>query len=139
MDDKPAVNGKKPRALNKPPVADLIGFELASAEGGQAVIEFQASKQHANAFGILTGGILSTIADSAMAAAYATTIGPDEIFATVEMKINFLRPVRNAKLRALGKVLSQNQATALVECEVVNSSEQIVAHATSTLLRSSRG
>jgi uncharacterized protein (TIGR00369 family) len=138
MDEKQKMNDQVPKALKKPPVAALVGFELVSAQDGQALIEFQAAKQHTNSFGILNGGVLCIIADSAMATAYATTLGPEETFTTVELKINFLKLVRNTKLRALGKVVSQNQTTALVHCEIVDHSEQLVAHATSTFLRSSK-
>jgi len=116
----------------------LIGFKVTSAENGQAVVEFQAAKQHTNSFGILQGGILCTIADAAMATAYASTLGPDEGFTTVELKINFLKLTRNARLRALGHVITQGPTMALTQCEVIDQSGQLIAHATSTCLKSTK-
>src|SRR3989442_11814651 len=55
------------------------------------------SAQHFNPMGTLHGGILCDIADAAMGIAFASTLGPGESFTTVELKINFLHPVRDRK------------------------------------------
>lgn len=135
-----AMNPAPPaaRRATMPPVASLIGFEVTSAENGQAVVEFKATRQHTNTFGILQGGMLCTIADAAMATAYASTLGPGETFTTVELKINFVKLVRNARLRARGQVVSQGPTMALTQCDVVDESGQLIAHATSTCLKSTR-
>jgi len=78
--------------LSSPPVARLIGFTLTGIQPGQAVIELEASAQHANPMGTLHGGILCDIADAAMGMAYASTLAEGETFTTLELKINFLRP-----------------------------------------------
>src|SRR5919197_1282794 len=88
--------------LSPPPVASLIGFTLAAVQPGQAIIEFEATAQHANPMGTLHGGILCDIADAAMGIAYASTLAEGETFTTLELKMHFLRPVWNAKLRAIG-------------------------------------
>jgi uncharacterized protein (TIGR00369 family) len=76
-----------------PPVAGLIGFTLTSIAPGHARIAFEAGAQHANPMGTLHGGILCDIADAAMGMAYASTLGAGETFTTLELKINFLKPV----------------------------------------------
>ena len=86
---KKVVRGEIP----PPPVASLIGFSLTSIQPGRAVIEFEAGEQHANPMGTLNGGVLCDIADAAMGLAYAAGLGEDETFTTLELKINFLRPV----------------------------------------------
>jgi len=55
--------------------------------------------------GTLHVGILCGIADAAMGMAFASTLGPDESFTTVELKINFLRPIWQVQLRAEGVVV----------------------------------
>jgi len=84
-----------------PPIAQLIGFKLTSVTCGQAVIEFQAGEQHANPMGILHGGGFCDIADAAMGIAYASTLEEGETLATLELKINFLKPIWQAKLHAI--------------------------------------
>ena len=93
--------------LPVPPVARLIGFQLTSVRHGESVIELEASDMHANPMGTLHGGILCDIADAAMGIAFASTLEDDESFTTLELKINFLRPVWKEKLRAIGKVVAQ--------------------------------
>lgn len=82
------------------PVAELIGFRLAAIGDGHATVELEAGKQHANPMGTLHGGILCDIADAAMGMAYASTLGDGESFTTLELKINFLKPIWNARLTA---------------------------------------
>src|ERR1700740_732525 len=87
------------------PAARLIGFEVPEAGDGRALVTLQAGPQHTTPMGTLHGGILCDIADAAMGIAFASTLGPGESFTTVELKINFLRPVRQALLRAEGRVV----------------------------------
>ncbi len=115
-----------------PPIAKLLGFSVTLAESGRAIVEFQASERHANPMGTLHGGVLCDIADAAMGMAYASNLSEGETFTTLEMKINFLRPVWNARLVATGKVIKQGKTVGLVECDVVDEQDQLVAHATST-------
>jgi len=116
------------------PVADLIGFRLVAAGGGRATVEFEASERHANPMGTLHGGILCDIADAAMGMAYASTLGDGESFTTLELKINFLKPVWNAKLAAEANVVKNGRTVGLVECDVFDEKRNIVARASSTCL-----
>jgi len=84
--------------------------------------------------GTLHGGILCDIADAAMGMAFASTLGPKESFTTVELKINFFRPVWEANLRAEGKVVRRGRNLGYVECEVTDERGQLVAKAASTCL-----
>ena len=117
-----------------PPVAALIGFTLASVEPGRAVVDFEATARHANPMGTLHGGILCDIADAAMGVAYASTLDEGETFATLELKINFLRPVWTARLRAEGKVVQRGRTIGLVECDVTDDAHRLVARASSTCM-----
>src|SRR6266508_2999887 len=85
------------RHASPPPIATLIGFTLTAVSPGEAVIELVADRQHANPMGALHGGVLCDIADAAMGIAYASTLAEGETFATIELKINFLKPVWTAE------------------------------------------
>jgi uncharacterized protein (TIGR00369 family) len=127
---KRMVRGEAPPA----PVASLVGFTLTSIEPGQSVVEFEADARHANPMGTLHGGILCDVADAAMGTAYAATLDDGETFTTLEMKINFLKPVWRGKLRAEGRVVKRGQTVGLVTCDVTDANGSLVAHATSTCL-----
>ena len=84
------------------PIARLIGFEAKDIADGRATVVLAAGPQHANPMGTLHGGVLCDIADAAMGLAFASTLAPEESFTTVELKINFFRPVWQAQLKAEG-------------------------------------
>lgn len=117
-----------------PPIANLIGFKVISIESGKAVIEFEAGVRHANPMGTLHGGVLCDISDAAMGMAYASLLKEGESFTTLELKINFLKPIWKAKLRAEGSVVNGGRTVGLVMCDVFDEKERLIARATSTCM-----
>ncbi len=124
------VRGEIPR----PPVSELIGFKLESIETGRAVVTLEADERHRNPMGTLHGGVLCDIADAAMGMAYASSLSEGETFTTLELKINFLKPVWNASLRAEGNVVRQGRTVGLVECTIMDAKGSLVAKASSTCM-----
>jgi uncharacterized protein (TIGR00369 family) len=120
--------------LPQPPIAELLGFALTEVEPGRAVIEFRAGRRHANPLGTLHGGVLCDIADAAMGLAYASTLADSESFTTLELKINFLKPIWEARLQAEGRVVKGGRTVGLVECDVTDEQGRLVARATSTCM-----
>jgi uncharacterized protein (TIGR00369 family) len=119
---------------NDVPIARLIGFEVKDIADGRATVTLAAGPQHANPMGTLHGGILCDIADAAMGMAFASTLAPEESFTTVELKINFFRPVWEAQLRAEGKVVRRGRSVGYIECEISDERGQLIAKAASTCL-----
>ena len=123
-----------PAKTNDVPVARLIGFEVKEIAKGRAVVTLAAGPHHANPMGTLHGGILCDIADAAMGMAFASTLAPDESFTTIELKINFFRPVWEAHLRAEGKVVRRGSTIGYVECEIAEEGGRVIAKAASTCM-----
>ena len=119
---------------HRAPIGDLIGFKSLEAGNGRAIVTLQSGPQHFNPMGTLHGGVLCDIADTAMGFAFASTLAPEESFTTVELKINYLRPVREAKLRAEGRVIQRGRTVGYVECEVTDENGKLVAKSSSTCL-----
>lgn len=117
-----------------PPVAKLIGFELVELEKGEALFHLHADERHANPMGTLHGGVLCDVADAAMGMAYASTLADGETFTTLELKINFLKPVWKGQLVARGRVVKGGRTIGLVVCDVTDEQDQLVAHASSTCM-----
>jgi uncharacterized protein (TIGR00369 family) len=113
-------------------VAKLIGFNLRSIEPGRAVLDMEAGPQHWNPMGGLHGGILCDLTDAAMGIAYASTLAEGESFATVELKINFLRPIKQGHLIAEGSVVGGGRTLGYSEAEVRDDDGNLVAKASST-------
>ncbi len=116
------------------PVARLIGFEAKEIGDGRAVVTLAAGERHANPMGTLHGGILCDIADAAMGMAFASTLAPGESFTTIELKINFFRPVWEARLQAEGRVVRRGSTIGYIECEITDEGGRLVAKASSTCM-----
>jgi uncharacterized protein (TIGR00369 family) len=120
--------------LPGPPVGDLIGLRITGIEVGRATFELDAGPQHASPLGTVHGGILCDLADAAMGCAYAASLDDDESFTTLELKLNFLKPVWEGKLTAVGTVIKSGRTIGLAECRVTDDTGALVAFGTSTLL-----
>ncbi|WP_127488400.1 PaaI family thioesterase [Paenibacillus ehimensis] len=116
------------------PVEQLMGIRPVDIVSGQVSFELEATRDHANPQGTLHGGITSTLADMAMGVAFGTTLQPDESFTTIELKINFLKPVWNGTIRADAKILKKGKTVGLVDCRILDKDESLVAYATSTCM-----
>ncbi|MGB7922995.1 MAG: PaaI family thioesterase [Pyrinomonadaceae bacterium] len=117
-----------------PPVAHLVGFSLTSIQAGQAIVSFEAKEQHTNPMGTLQGGVICVIADAAMATAFASLLEDHQSMITIELKINFLKSVRSARLQAVAKVIQKGKTIGLIECEVRDQEDNLIAQATSTCM-----
>jgi uncharacterized protein (TIGR00369 family) len=120
--------------LPPPPVATLVGFTIGSIEPGRAVMEMDAGPQHANPMGTVHGGILCDLADAAMGMSYASTLDEGETFTTLELKINFLKPVWAGRLTATGRLVKGGRTVGLVECDIHDDKDRLVARASSTCM-----
>ncbi len=118
-----------------PPIGRLLGFVLKSIEPGHAVFEMEVDERHHNPMGTLHGGIYCDLADAAMGYAYAATLGEEESFTTVELKINFFRAVRKGKLTAAARVVRAGASLGYVECDVKDGDGTLVARAASTCMK----
>jgi uncharacterized protein (TIGR00369 family) len=119
-----------------PPIAETLGFHPTVAEEGRAVFQMDAQvRRHANPMGTIHGGVLCDLADAAMGVACASLLEDGESFTTLELKINFLRPVWDAKLEARANAVHRGRAMTYVECEIVTlPAGKLVAKASSTCL-----
>ena len=116
------------------PFPSMIGMTLTAIEPGHARMEITVDARHANPMGTLHGGVPCTLADSAMGLAYASTLEEGESFTTLELKINFLRPVWSGRLVADGTVVQRGRTVGLAECSVTDEKGRLIARASSTCL-----
>jgi len=118
-----------------PPVANHVGIRLVEVEPGRAVFELDVDLgKHGNPMGAVQGGILAVLTDAAMGYAYAATLEEGESFTTLELKINYLKPVRAGTLTAVGTVVKGGRTVGLTECRVTDAGGSLVAHSTSTCM-----
>ena len=117
-----------------PPIAEFLGFTLVSLTQGEATYEMPVDSRFASPMGTVHGGILCDLSDAAMATAFASTLADGETMTTLELKINFLKPVWQGRLRAIGKVVKRGKSVGLVDCDVFDEHESLVARSSSTCM-----
>jgi uncharacterized protein (TIGR00369 family) len=117
-----------------PPVAKLVGIVMTGVEPGSTVFEMDVGPQHASPLGTVHGGVICDLVDAAMGTSHASLLEEGETFTTLELKINFLKPVWSGHLRAEGKVIKAGRTVGLVEGRVTDESGSLVAYATSTCM-----
>ena len=116
-------------------IADL-GLEPKGFEGEDYVVALDVQPRHLNIGGIVHGGVLCSLLDTAMARAFFMADGGTDLSAaTLEMKVNFLGKAREEGLVARGRVVHRTRRTAYVEGWVrAESDDRVVARASATMM-----
>jgi uncharacterized protein (TIGR00369 family) len=112
----------------------LLGVRVVEAEPGRVVFELPVGPQHRHGGGVVQGGVITQIADAAMGVSLGTLQEDGMWNTTIELKINFLRPVVEGRLRAIGRVVEMKQTLFFSEADVVDEQGRLVAHASSTCM-----
>lgn len=116
---------------------DFIGIKMIGFVDDHYVVELEVAPKHLNPAGIVHGGVLCTMLDTAMAKAFFETLPKEkQLGAALELKINFLRPTEAGKLTAYGKLVNPTKRTAFVEGYILNQQGKLVAKASATIMLS---
>lgn len=118
------------------PVARLLDFEDPEAGEGLAVFHMTPAEFHYNPLGTVHGGVLSTLLDSAMACAIHTLLPRSGAYTTLELKVNFVRPVtgETGRIRTEGRVLHMGSRVATAEGRILDAQGKLYAHGSTTCL-----
>jgi uncharacterized protein (TIGR00369 family) len=123
--------------FSEAPVSKLIGFQVDPAtdedrEQGRAVVHLDLDERFHNPMGRVHGGIISALADAALGIAFGRTLDPSQDFSTIDLQIQFMRPVQNRRVSATAKVKQRGGRIGFVECEIVDDRGRSIAFATCT-------
>ena len=113
---------------------ETLGARITEAEPGRVVLELEAGPQHRHGCGVVQGGVITQIADAAMGMSLATLQEDGLWNTTIELKINFLRPVVEGRLRAVGRVVEMKQTLLFSAADVLDDKGRLVARASSTCM-----
>ncbi|HEX2090068.1 MAG TPA: PaaI family thioesterase [Actinomycetota bacterium] len=125
-------DGKQPNA----PIAELMGWRCVEVEEGREVVAMPASEWFCGAGRNFYGGTLALLADGVMGAAVSTTLPPASSYASLDLKIYYLRPVQpdGRDLIARGEVIHRGRTVAVANVEITDADGKRVATATSSHL-----
>ncbi len=114
------------------PIWDLLGIEIVEMKPGYANLNMKFDEKITQPYGMVHGGALFALADSAVAVAIYAMVEEGKRFLTIEMKINYLAPVVEGIIEARAKVLREGR---IVPAEVdVYNEGKLVAKAIATYI-----
>lgn len=87
----------------------------------------EVGPEHANPLGTVHGGILCDPGDAALSTAYRGTLEEGQMFSTVDLRINFLRPVKFGRLEVVGWVVHGGRTICMAESDITNKAGDLVA------------
>jgi len=117
------------RHLKESRAIAMLGFDLEAASPGHAVLRMDAHARHKQLNGVVHGGILAAMADTAGAIAAYTTISKGTALATIELKINYLEAVPGGRVLADARVLRTGRNFVVTECEIFDQKGRLAAKA----------
>jgi uncharacterized protein (TIGR00369 family) len=117
-------------------MARLMNMRLVEVEEGRAVFAVEPDERHYNGLGIAHGGLAATLLDSALGCAINTVMPAGRVFTTLEMKLNYVRPMRRetGEVRCEAEVLHAGSRVATAEGRIVDASGKLYAHGTATCM-----
>jgi uncharacterized protein (TIGR00369 family) len=118
-----------------PPIAKTIGFEVVDIGQASATMRMKTDPAiHGNPMGTVHGGVLCDIADAAIGTAHGTTLAEDESFTSIDLKINFFRPVWKDEIQATAKAIQVGRTISFYSCDITRSDGKLVATVTSSVM-----
>jgi uncharacterized protein (TIGR00369 family) len=136
---KVAETGEAPaegsRFIYPPTIARTLGFRLTAVGPNTATMElFADTEVHANPMGTIHGGVLCDIADAAIGTAHATGLKEGESFTSIDLQINFFRPVWNGRTRAVARPVNVGRQISRYVCDILKDDDKLAAQVSSTVM-----
>ena len=117
-------------------MGQLMNFKLIEVSEGRAVFTIQPDERHYNGLGIAHGGLAATLIDSATGCAINTMMSAGRIFTTLEMKINYVRPMtrETGEVCCEANVIHVGGRIATAEGRILDRNGKLYAHGTATCM-----
>jgi uncharacterized protein (TIGR00369 family) len=122
-------------ALSTVPFAKLLGIKLDSVEPGQATLSLEIRDDFKQNAGIVHGGVVAALIDSATAFAILPLLQADERTTTVDLTISYLRPLMTGSMVAAAKVRRDGRRVVVVSADLMDNEGKLAATALSTYLK----
>jgi len=123
------------KALADVPYAGLLGIELEDLASGSATLGIRVRKKLTQNHGLVHGGAIASLIDSATAFAIITLLAPVENVTTVDLSISYLRPVTKGRLTCKANVMRAGRRILVVSADVFDDRQKLVATALSTYIK----
>lgn len=117
-------------------MVQLLGLKLVEVGEGRVVFTVQPDERHYNGLGIAHGGLAAALLDSALGCAINATMPAGKVFTTLEMKINYVRPITRERgaLRCEANMIHVGGRVATAEGRITDADGKLYAHGTATCM-----
>jgi uncharacterized protein (TIGR00369 family) len=116
--------------IDSSPFEQLLGMQILKVGEGQAHLVLPFTLKLANGGGVMHGGAMSSLADTAVAMAIKSLLQPGTVFATTDLSIKFVAPVLEGRVHAYASVLKTGERTFSGECKLLGEDDESYAHLT---------
>lgn len=123
------------KALDSVPFARLLGLQVESVSPGRAVLSMELRDELKQNHGVVHGGALASLVDSAFAFAIIPLLAENERTTTVDLTIHYLRPLVSGVAKASAEVVRAGRRIITVSAEVFDENGKLAATALSSYLR----
>ena len=123
------------KAITTVPFARLLGIELEGVASGTATLAINVRKDLMQNQGVVHGGAIASLIDTATAFAIISILDPKERVTTVDLAISYLRPASGGRLRAVARVVRPGRRLFVVSAEVFDKNERLITTALSTYIK----
>ena len=122
--------------LPPPQIGVLLGLRMAVVSVGHAVFTVEPAEYHYNPIGVVHGGLAATLLDSAMGCAVHSTLPADASYTTLEIKVNYLRPIsaETGLVRCEANIIHVGGRTAVADGKILDQQGKLYAHGTTTCI-----
>ena len=132
----PAYRERLFALIDGAPFVRHMGMRITDLTWGRAAFEMVPAEYRLQPFGVVHGGNIATLIDTATFwACYLSMGSDDDGLATVDLKLNYLAPARVEPLRCTGTLIKAGKTLSYAEAEVRGGDDRLLAHGTSTLMR----
>jgi acyl-CoA thioesterase len=125
-------------ALSAVPFAGLLGIKAVSVEAGRATLSLQIRDDFKQNNGVVHGGVVAALIDSATAFAILPLLEADERTTTVDLTISYLRPLVSGTMAATARVVREGRRLIVVSADLFDETGNLAATALSTYIRLSK-
>jgi len=127
--------GRIKKAIDTVPFAQLLGIELDDISSGTATLGLNVRKQLTQNHGVVHGGAIASLIDTATAFAIISLLAPRERVTTVDLTVSYLRPLTEGRVTAVARVLRAGQRLFVVSAEVFDKDGKLATTALSTYMK----
>lgn len=123
------------QALDSVPFARFLGIELDEIDAGVATLSFEIKPELKQNHGVVHGGAIASLIDSATAFAIISLLPTDEHATTVDLTISYLRPLTEGRAKAVARVIRSGKRLIVVSAELFDDNGTLAATALSTYIK----